>query len=222
MAHRIEPRESGCPVHKQLLPVVVVWAPSRKKRNQQQHALNGNTFSPGRRVTLRSVRQCVHIANDDDLEPTMVLPTTALDAAVNEPVRLHNDLEARLERLFTRGQGLACTLIRPEDDVQDGDRRGHRCAQTAHPYGGTRLAQQARNAPTRIGRARSVLPLPSDYTPIEEVNILCSFDGNSYTRAHNGVLFTTTGFPGKAAKGFLVVRSAACQGQNDGAARSLP
>ena len=35
---------SGCPVHKkQLLPVLVVWAPPRKKRNQEQHALDGNT-----------------------------------------------------------------------------------------------------------------------------------------------------------------------------------
>ena len=35
---------SGCPVHKkQLLPVLVVWAPPRKKRNQEQHALTGNT-----------------------------------------------------------------------------------------------------------------------------------------------------------------------------------
>ena len=36
-------RGSGCPVHKkQLLPVLVVWAPPRKKRNQE-HALKGNT-----------------------------------------------------------------------------------------------------------------------------------------------------------------------------------
>ena len=35
---------SGCPVHeKQLLPVLVVWAPPRKKRNEEQHALNGST-----------------------------------------------------------------------------------------------------------------------------------------------------------------------------------
>ena len=35
---------SGCPVHtKLLLPVLVVWAPPRKKRNQEQNALNRNT-----------------------------------------------------------------------------------------------------------------------------------------------------------------------------------
>ena len=44
MDHGVRPRGLGCPVHmKQLLPVVVVWAPPRKKRNQEQHALNGNT-----------------------------------------------------------------------------------------------------------------------------------------------------------------------------------
>ena len=33
VAHRIRPRELGCPIHKkQLLPVLVVWAPPRKKR----------------------------------------------------------------------------------------------------------------------------------------------------------------------------------------------
>ena len=43
IANRIKPQESACPVRKrQQLPVLVVWAPSRKKRNQQQHALNGN------------------------------------------------------------------------------------------------------------------------------------------------------------------------------------
>ena len=42
--HRVPSRGSGCPVHKkQRLPVLVVWAPPRKKRNQEQHALDGNT-----------------------------------------------------------------------------------------------------------------------------------------------------------------------------------
>ena len=40
----VRSRGSGCPVHKkQLLPVLVVLAPPRKKRSQEQHALNGNT-----------------------------------------------------------------------------------------------------------------------------------------------------------------------------------
>ena len=44
--HRVWSRGSGCPVHKkQLLPVLVVWAPPRKKRNQEQHGLNGDTLA---------------------------------------------------------------------------------------------------------------------------------------------------------------------------------
>ena len=31
---------------------------------------------------------------------------------------------------------------------------------------------------------------PSDYTPVEEVNILWALEGGLHTRAHNGVLFT--------------------------------
>ena len=47
VAHRVRPRESGCPIHKKhLLPVLVVWAPPRKKGNQQ-HTLNGNTSAAG-------------------------------------------------------------------------------------------------------------------------------------------------------------------------------
>ena len=31
---------------------------------------------------------------------------------------------------------------------------------------------------------------PSDYTLVEEVNVLWSLEGNSFIRAHGGVLFT--------------------------------
>ena len=41
MDRRVPSRGSGCSVHKKQL--LVVWAPPRKKRNQEQHALNGNT-----------------------------------------------------------------------------------------------------------------------------------------------------------------------------------
>ena len=54
VAHRVRPRESWCPVHKkQVLPVLVVGAPPRKKRSQEQHALNGNSrlWPPGLLLT---------------------------------------------------------------------------------------------------------------------------------------------------------------------------
>ena len=74
VAHRVRPRELGCPVRKrQSLPLLVVYAPPRKKGNQEQHALNGNTSPSAARSPPRSVRQRVDLANDDDMEPTLVL-----------------------------------------------------------------------------------------------------------------------------------------------------
>ena len=62
VAHRVRPGESGCPIHKkQLLPVLVVWAPPRKKRNQEQHTLNGSTSPSADGSPLRSVRQRVDL-----------------------------------------------------------------------------------------------------------------------------------------------------------------
>ena len=117
VAHRVRPCESGCPIHKkQLLPVLVVWAPPRKKRNQEHHALNGNT-SPSAGYPPRSARQRVDLANDDDLEPTLVLPVTAPGAAADWPGRPRADLQALLERLLTRGRELAGTITRLEVDT---------------------------------------------------------------------------------------------------------
>ena len=73
------------------------------------------------------------------LRPRRVLPRT--------------DLEARLERLFTRGRELAGRLIRPEVDILTGllSRSSHwaRSSSRGHP----------------------------DYTPVEEVNILWAPEG---------------------------------------------
>ena len=118
VAQRVRPRESGCPIHKkQLLSVLVVWAHPQKKRNQEQHALNGNTSPSADGSPPRSVRQRVDLANDDDLEATLVLPAAVPGAAADGPGRSHTDLEARMERLFTRDRELAGTLIRPEVDT---------------------------------------------------------------------------------------------------------
>ena len=66
VAHRVRPCESGCRIHKKLLlPVLVVWAPPRKKRNQEQHALNGNRLPSAAGSPPRSVRQRIDLANDD-------------------------------------------------------------------------------------------------------------------------------------------------------------
>ena len=66
VAHKVRPCESGCRIHRKLLlPVLVVWAPPRKKRNQEQHALNGNRLPSAAGSPPRSVRQQIDLANDD-------------------------------------------------------------------------------------------------------------------------------------------------------------
>ena len=105
------------PSTKSSCPVLVVWAPPRKKSNQEHHALNGNTSPSAAGSLSRSVRQRVDFANDDDLKPALVLPATAPGAAADGPGRPHTDLGARLERLLTRGRELAGTLTRTEVDI---------------------------------------------------------------------------------------------------------
>ena len=99
-----------------LLPQLV-WFSSCKKRNQEQHAVNGNTSSPSAGSPSRSVRPRLSAANDDDLEQTMVIPTTALGGVDDATVRSHGEIEACLECLFTRGRESAGTLVRPEVDT---------------------------------------------------------------------------------------------------------
>ena len=54
--HRVRSRGSGYPVHKKhLLPVLVVSAPPRKKHNQEQHALNGNTSASAASSSCRTI-----------------------------------------------------------------------------------------------------------------------------------------------------------------------
>ena len=70
---------------------------SGRFRGREQHALNGNTSPSAAGSPPRSVRQRVDLAKDDDLEPALVLPATALGASADGP--------------------LAGTLIRPEVDI---------------------------------------------------------------------------------------------------------
>ena len=222
MAHRIQPHGSGCPVHKkQLLPLLVVWASPRKKRNQEQHALNGNTSPSVAGSPPRSARQRVHIANDDVLEPTLVLPATALDAVANEPGRLHTDLEARLERLFARGMELAGTLVCPKVDVQE---MGIVAATEAHRQHILTVEPDWHNRPVMMQLALGALAVcnrrPSDCTPVEEVNTLWALEVNSHFRGHKGVLFSHHGFSWQGVFSSSTLRRA--KAKNDGAGRSLP
>ena len=55
VAHKVRP-VSRVATKKQLLSVLVVWAPPRMKRNQEQHALNGHTSPSAAGSPPRSVR----------------------------------------------------------------------------------------------------------------------------------------------------------------------
>ena len=160
-----------------------------------QHALNGNTSPSATGSPPRSVRQRVDLANDGDLEPTLVLPTTASDAAADGPGRPGTDLEARLGRLFVRGRELAGTLIRPEIDVLE---MGIVAATEAHRRHILTMVPDGHNRPVIMQVALGALAVynlrPSDYTPVEEVNILWALEGDWHIWDHKGVLFTFHGF----------------------------
>ena len=148
----------------------------------------------------RSVRKRVDLANDDDLEPTLVLPATAPGAAADGP---HTDLEARLERLFTRGRDLAGTLIRPEVDILEMRIVAATEAHRRHILTMvSRLAQKARHHAARTGRARCVQPetLGSHASRGGE-HPLGSRGGGLRMRPHNGVLFTHHRFSWRTFKG---------------------
>ena len=87
----------------------------------------------------------------------MVLPATAPGAAADGPGRPHTDLEARLERLFTRGRELAGTLV---------------AATEAHRRHILTMGPNWHNRPVIVQLALGALAVnklrPSDYTPVEE------------------------------------------------------
>ena len=188
-----------------------------RSATRSNNALNGNTSPSAARSPLRSVRQRVHIANDDDLEPMLVLPATAPGAAADGPGRPYTDLEARLERLLLRGRELAGTLIRPEVDIQE---MGIVAATEVHRRHILTMVPDWHNRPVILQLALGALAVynlrPSDHTPVEEVNILWALEGNSHTLHLSRVLLADL------RRGFLVVRSTACQGEDGGAGRSLP
>ena len=173
--------------------MIVVWAPLRKERNQEQHALGGNTSPSAAGSPPQNVRQQVHLAKDDDLEPTLVLPATAPGAAADEPGRPHTDLEARLERLFVRGRELAGTLIRPEVDILE---MGIVAASEAHRRHILTMVPHCHNRPTTLQLAMGALTVynlrTSDYRPV----------GGTRTFGPTTVCFLPTmGCPGGPSKG---------------------
>ena len=133
-----------------------------------------------------------------------MLPATAPGAAANEPGRPQTGLEARLERLFTRGRELAGTLIRPEVDILE---VGIVAANEAHSRHILTTVPDGHNRPVLTQLALGALAMynlrPSDYTPVEDVNILWALAGGLHVRARNGVLFTYHGFSWRAFEGVV-------------------
>ena len=191
VAHKVGPRVSGCPIHKkQLLLVFVVWAPPRKKRNQEQHALNSSS---------RNVRQRVDLANDDDLEPTLVLSATAPGAAADRPrSSLGTSLSREAGSLRAPSSGRRSTPWRWASSRPP--KRTDGTSWRWFPIGTTGPL----SCSSHFDNLR-----PSDYMPVEEVNILRALEGGLHIRAHNGLLFTPRGLLADLRRGFLVVRSAA-------------
>ena len=108
-----------------------------------------------------------------------MLPATAPGAAVDGLWRPHTDLEARLERLFTRGRELAGTRTRPEVDILE---MGIVAATEAHRRHILTMVPDGHNRPVVMQLALAALAVynlrPSDHMPVEEVNILWAPEGS--------------------------------------------
>ena len=148
------------------------------------------------------------------------MPATAPGAAANEPGRPHTDLEACMERLLD----LAGTLVRPEVNIRE---MGIVAATEAHRRHVLTMVPGWHNRPVTMQSALGALAVynlrRSDYTPVEEVNILWALEGGLHVRANNGGLFTKPRvLLADLRRGFLVVRFTAYQGEDEGAGRSLP
>ena len=123
---------------------------------------------------------------------------------VSQPAHTHTALEDRLERLFAQGRDLASTLVRPEENIDD---MGIVAAtETLKRYILT-LVPTWQNRPIMLQvtlGAFAVFHLrPSDYTPVEEVNVLWALEGDSFLRAHGGVLFTHHGYSWREFEGIF-------------------
>ena len=129
--------------------------------------------------------------DDDGLDD--FVPATVVHA----PTSAHQymGIEERLETLFARGEELATTLVRPDESIDD---MGLVAATKALKRHILSLVPAWHNRPVMLEIALGALAVfhlrPSDYTPVEEVNILWALEGNSIIRARGGVLYTYHGF----------------------------
>ena len=131
--------------------------------------------------------------------------TPPLDHPVgSQPAHTHTALEDRLERLFAQGRDLSSSLVRQEENR---DEMGIVAAmETLKRYILT-LVPAWQNRPIMLQVALGALAVfhlrPSDYTPVEEVNVLWALEGDSFLRAHGGVLFTYHGYSWRKFEGIF-------------------
>ena len=187
------------------LPVLNVWNRSRKDMNREVHAMNGITSSSAGSF-VRDVRPRVEMPNEDDMPfpATIVVHATVADPVAVEQVSSHAEIRDRLEHLFSRGRDLASTLIHPVVNIDD---TGTVDATEALRSLILKLVPTWHDRPVMLRLALGALAVyhlrSSDYTPVEEVNILWALEGNSFIRAHNGVLFTYHGFSWRKFEGIF-------------------
>ena len=158
-----------------------------RSSSSEQHALNGNSRLRPPGLLLGASDKELTSSQDDDLEPTLVLPATAPGAAA----------DGSLGTSFHARQAVGGHHY-PVGGRHPGD--GHRRGTEAHRRHVLTMVPDQHNRPVVMQLALGALAVynlrPSDYTPVEEVNILWDLEGSLHTRAQNGVLFTHHGFPG--------------------------
>ena len=104
-------------------------------------------------------------------------------------------LSISVRSLFSRGRELANTLVRPDENIDDmgivvGTEALKRHVLSLVPVCHSRLVKLQ----GALGALVVFHPRPSDYIPVEEVNVLWALEGHSFIRAYGGVLFTNHGF----------------------------
>ena len=150
--------------------------------------------------------------------------STAPGAAADGPERPHTDLEARLERLFTRGRELAGTLSGPRSkswrwaSSRSSKRTDGNILTMVPDWHNRPVVMQL-----AFWRARRVQPETTGLLAGRGgEHPLCSRRGLAHTGPQWCALHLPRVLLADLRRGFLVVRSTAYQGEDDGAGRSLP
>ena len=146
---------------------------------------------PADRFFLPGAVGGLETVDDDDLD-NFLLGTVVVAPT---PVHPRTEMEDRLGSLLTQGCELASTLVHPEENIDD---MGIVAATEALKKHILRSVPDWHDRPIMLQMGLGALAVfhlrPSDYTPVEEVNVLWALEGNTSIRNHGGVLYTYHGF----------------------------